>query len=163
MTLQIYGRFAGYWSHSQVSRGVVTGLFRNGLHDMQICTVDRYGGYEGLPVRVASGCHASAPVGFYIGGYPPQVGPRMEDHACKVGLFIAESATIPTSWAMYAADFDLVLVPSKWTRDAYVDAGVKNVYVVHHGLHDAYCKGLRAKPTKGPLQLDLFEPKSHEY
>jgi hypothetical protein len=153
MTLQIYGQFKGNWSHARVSRGIVAGLWHNGIRDMQVCTIDRYGGYEHMPVSVSSGCNPSAPVGFYIGGYPPQVGSWMDDHEVKIGLFITESSQIPALWALKASEFDLVAVPSKWARDAYVNAGVKNVAVVHHGLAASYCTGARAKLAEGPLRL----------
>jgi glycosyltransferase involved in cell wall biosynthesis len=147
--IQIYGRFDSWWSHSQVSRGIVAGLYRNRLEDLQIMSLNRYGGYEGLSepierggynVRIASGQLADAPVGLYVGGYPPQLGEWLDSHAFKAALFICESAALPPHWGMIADQLDLIVVPSDWTRKAYAEAGVdpSKLIVVPHGVHPLY-------------------------
>lgn len=154
--IQYYGRFENWWSHSQVSRGIVEGLWRNGWTEARIADVDD-GKREGLTVPVKNGTERYASIGFYIGGYPP-FAPRLDTHRIKVALFIAESAAIPTYWATLASRFDLVCVPSQWTFDAYAAAGVPadRMMVVRHGLHPVYCyRGApRAqKPPRGPLHF----------
>lgn len=163
--IQFYGNFAGYWSHSQVSRGIVAGLYHSCLQDAQVYNTHRYGGYEGLSesftdggynVSLPSGWYADAPIGFFVGGYPPQMREWLDGHEFKAALFIAESSVLPRDWVAYASKCDLVAVPSAWTMRAYTDAGLdpRKILIVPHGLHPVYQYGARAKgPERGPWRF----------
>lgn len=163
--IQVYGRFDGYWSHAQVSRGLVYGLYMNGLLDIQVCNVSRQGGYEGLSEPVEKGGYgisvpsglAAAPIGIFIGGYPPQMSNWLEDHHVKVAMFITESAIIPKDWGRMANTCDLVLVPSVWVRNAYERAGTekKKLMVVPHGIHPLYMYAEAQDPAPVPRLLHV--------
>lgn len=144
--IQVYGRFDGYFSHAQVSRGIACGLIKNNAR-IQIHNSDNmYSGYEGFEfekVDPVGGWNSKARIGFYIGGYPNAeiFQAYMNDHEIKIGLFIAESSIIPKSWTIIANMFDFVLVPSKWTKDVYKKSGVRSkIYVVNHGISDKFAK-----------------------
>lgn len=156
MTIQFYGRFDGWWSHAQVGRGLVCGLAQNGLRRYNIWNVapGGTGGYEGFDdfdVQPIVDLQAQADIGFYIGGYPPFCRGWMHGHSRKMGLFIAESSRVPEEWARQLEDFELVCVPSKWTKEAYAKAGVPadKLLVVHHGLHPVFKALCPALPAKG--------------
>lgn len=161
--IQVYGRFDGYWSHAQVSRGLVFGLHQNGLRDLQICNVAHQGGYEGLSEPVEQGGYglsvdsgiSHAPIGLWVGGYPPQLGGWLEEHPVRVALFIAESSTIPRSWAQIANKCHIVVVPSEWTRGAYLRAGVDadRLTVVPHGIHPLYQWAEAQRPAHSPQRM----------
>ena len=85
--IQVYGRFDGWWSHAQVSRGIVEGLHTNGVRlrvfnvaaAQQPWAVDpAQQNYEGLPDDIEIGCDPEARVGFYVGGYPPMMDPWLD-------------------------------------------------------------------------------------
>jgi glycosyltransferase involved in cell wall biosynthesis len=156
--IQVYGRFDGYWSHTQVSRGIVYGLHINGL-DVQVCNVGKYGGYEGLSEPIEAGGYgisvpsgiAEAPVGFWVGGYPPQMSQWLAGHKVRVALVIAESSVVPKQWVQTLGVCHIVVVPSQWTRDAYLRAGVDKdrLLVVPHGIHPLYLYA-EAQPVQDP-------------
>lgn len=165
--IQIYGCYSGYWSHAQVSRGLAYGLYTNGLKDIQICNatvgwIGSSGGYEGMSEPFEKGGYntalpngpGDAPIGIFVGGYPPQAGQWIDGHRYKVALFIAESATVPRAWATIANGFDLVLVPSQWVYEAYADAGVSRskLMVVPHGIHPLYMYA-QAQPAASPARF----------
>jgi len=155
--IQVYGRFDGWWSHAQVSRGIVEGLHTNGVRlrvfnvaaAQQPWAVDpAQQNYEGLPDDIEIGCDPEARVGFYVGGYPPMMDPWLDGHEVKVALFITESSTIPPEWGLMAQKCDLVIVPSAWVAAAYARAGVnkERLLVVQHGLHPIYRKPREPRP-----------------
>jgi len=161
--IQIYGCFNGFWSHAQVSRGITYGLHANGLQDLQLCSTNRYGGYEGLSSAVEDGGYnislpsglSDFPVGFFVGGYPPQMANWLDGHDVRVALFIAESAAIPKEWARIASQCHIVVVPSQWTYDAYRRAGVskEKLLVVPHGIHPLYLYAQAQPVPDGPARL----------
>jgi len=161
--IQLYGDFGGALSHAQVSRGIAYGLYTNGLRDLQLMDVGNQGLYEGLSEPIVAGGYGislatgfgEAPIGFYIGGYPPQMQNWLEGHQLRVALFIAESSRVPKTWAAVANSLDLCVVPSAWVRDAFIAAGARKevMMVVPHGIHPLYMFA-RARPPSGtPLQL----------
>lgn len=163
--IQIYGRFDGYWSHAQVSRGIAAGLHTNGLRDIQICNVSHEGGYEGLSEPIECGGYnvslpsgmSSAPIGFFVGGYPPQMASWLDGHRVKVALFITESAVIPKLWAQIANQCHIVVVPSEWVGNAYQRAGVdrERLLVIPHGIHPLYQYAEAQLPADPPRFLHV--------
>ena len=167
--IQVYGCFTGWWSHAQVSRGVVAGLHANGLQNLAVKDTtpssdkrDRPHGLEeavtqnGHGIKVRVGRDSRARIGIYIGGYPPFMGDCLARHNVKVGMFICESAVVPSYWATLANTCDLICVPSQWCFDAYARAGVlaDKMMVVRHGLHPIYSLGARAnRPPRGKIKL----------
>jgi len=145
--VQVYGQFGNYWSNDTVSRGIAAGLSACGV-PVQIW--DREGKYEGIyiypdsaPIETGMG---NGGAGVYV-GYPHFSRDLLRGHSPQIGFFIAESSVIPREWGLAAAECDLVVVPSYWTRAAYVNAGVpaQQVMVVPHGLHPCYREGYNCK------------------
>lgn len=138
--IQVYGRFDGYWSHAQVSRGLVRGLHAHGvpLRIWNVAAGALNTVYEDIPSDVEVGLDSGARLGFYVGGYPPMGVSWLIEHPVKIGMFITESSVIPNSWYGMARACQVVVVPSHWAADAYRGVGVKRVLVVPHGLHPAY-------------------------
>lgn len=133
--IQVYGRFDGYWSHSQVSRGIVRGLVHHGV-PLRIFNVAARG-YDDLDdLDPEVGHDGAAAVGFYIGGYPPMSQTWLSGHPHKAALFITESAAIPGSWIGIADACDFIAVPSRWAARAY--KGRRGSIVVPHGLDPVY-------------------------
>lgn len=144
----LYGQFHGHWSNAGVSRGLAAGLHANGV---SLKLVGEQGLYEcmwTLPRRVAkrpldmqlcAGTPITEGTGLFV-GYSIQSPPLLRGHDVRVGAFICESEDLPGGWGAAARDCDLVVVPSRWVRDAYVKAGVDplRVIVVPHGLHPIY-------------------------
>lgn len=153
--IQIYGRFDGWWSHSQVSRGLVAGLMQNGV-DLCIWNVMPggavdYHGFEDFGVEPLVDLNPAMDSAFYIGGYPNLALSCMRQHRRKMGLFITESSRIPNTdpsdpltepqnWVRCLQGYELVCTPSYWAHCAYARSGVepKKLRIVHHGLHPVY-------------------------
>lgn len=72
-------------------------------------------------------------------GYPVHSG-LLDSHDIKIGAFIAESERLPQMWAQCADRTDLVVVPSDWLRDVFIEHGVAEAktLTVPHGLDRAY-------------------------
>lgn len=140
--IQVYGRFGDFWSHAQVSRGIVRGLLENGIKRLLVWNIDGTGDYVHLPDGAEVGLDATADVGFFVGGYPPMVSVWLDQHPFKAALFITESEVIPSIWAAIAASLDLVICPSMWCDEVYRHAGGGSPLVVRHGLDPIYASSI---------------------
>lgn len=157
--VQLYGQFSGYLSHATVSRGMAYGLHANRC-DVEIWSTNRYGGYEGFRdsgdpwyPSFSAGINEKADVGLWIGGYPHQIRPWLNDHAYKAALVITESSVIPDRWVSELRAVDLVIVPSVWCRNVFQQAGVsaEKLVVCSHGVHPAFIEAGEHPPVpQGP-------------
>lgn len=157
----IYGQFHGHWSNAGVSRGLAAGLHANGI---ALKLVGEQGLYENmwtLPHRVSkrppdmqlcAGVPITEGIGLFV-GYAGRAEASLRGHAVKVGAFICESETLPPNWGAAARQCDLVVVPSRWVRDAYMKAGVDltRILVVPHGLHLIYRQTGADARLDGPI------------
>lgn len=145
-SIQIYGQFGDFWSNACVSRGIASAF---ASHRWQTTIHDRNGQYDGLWFNAVCGMD-EADVGLYV-GYAVRATELLAGHAIKVGAFIAESASVPQEWAACANICDLIIVPSRWTAQAYIRGGVDptKVIVAHHGLHPCFAKPDRPVPPAG--------------
>jgi len=159
--IQIYGRFDGYWSHSAVSRGIVKGLLANGVRNMRLHNVQQaYGdgadaAFTDLPDNAVQGYNTHAPIGFYIGGYPPMAEQWLIDHSVRGALFIAESETLPSNWGHVVNACDRIFVPSHWTKMAYQSIGMSNgkISILPHGVDEAFGVTIPIAKLSSPLRI----------
>jgi len=144
-SIQIYGQFGDFWSNACVSRGIASAFVS---HRWETTIHDRNGQYDGLWFNAVCGMD-EADVGLYV-GYAVRATELLAGHRVKIGAFIAESAVVPQEWAACANICDLVVVPSRWTAQAYVRGGTNpaKVVVAHHGLHP--CFAAKTSPTAKP-------------
>lgn len=153
--LQIYGQFGGYWSNCGVSRGLARGLQANGIpvhvfENSQAALGDLdtslYKDVEDLQVSLDLEARAALFV-----GYPVHSG-LLDSHEIKIGAFIAESERLPLMWVQCADRCDLVVVPSDWLRDVFIEHGLAadKVMTVPHGLDPEYFK----LQSKGPPKMN---------
>ncbi|MFT7533876.1 MAG: glycosyltransferase involved in cell wall biosynthesis, partial [Gammaproteobacteria bacterium] len=85
-----------------------------------------------------SGIDHKAPVGLFL-GIPYRIPEFFYQHNITIGAFVCEFDRIPEHWVYICNRLDLVLVPSKFCRDAFANSGVKSpLLVVPHGLEPAY-------------------------
>jgi len=140
--IQLYGQFDGYYSHAQVSRGILQGLCENGVNDLVVHNLGTGGFAEAGDFSYQCARSVFADVSLYIGGYPPFSIAYMGAHRFRAALFICESEVVPREWGSIADKFDLLCFPSEWTRQAYIKAGApaERSIVVHHGLHPVFEK-----------------------
>lgn len=154
--VQLYGQFDSFWSNANVSRGIARGLAANGI---PLRLWDRTGTYLGLDgVEFETGMSSADSTGCFV-GYPHMSLDLLADHDVKVGFFIAESSVLPTQWAMAAARCDLVVVPSLWTKGAYVRGGVDptKVMVRPHGLDPVFRDAWRSRVLTWGKQYPTVE------
>lgn len=77
--------------------------------------------------------------------------PDFRRHAIHIGGFVCETDGIHEKWVRVCNDFDLICVPSKFCRRAFVDSGVTApVYVVPHGLEPEY-RAYHQPPPPAPF------------
>jgi len=138
LAIQVYGYFEGYSSIANVAREwsrVLAAKFSSiGLHnyapgpaalDDTLQRLRRFDPY--------------APVGIYY-GMPADILPMMvTNHQIVIGAFVCETDQIPKRWVEVANRFDLVVVPSRFCRDAFTRSGVTSpIVIIPHGLEPEY-------------------------
>lgn len=136
--VQFYGMFKGVGSMDNVatqvaraiaSRGGSLGIYSYNGHPFSdpglrefagIATDPRVSLFLGVPDR------NHLPTGFF---------------SCPVtiGFFVCETDRIHCEWARLCNEFDLIVVPSRFCRAAFIDSGVRTpVLVVPHGIEPEY-------------------------
>ena len=79
-----------------------------------------------------------APVGIFC-GVPDQVRSAMRKHPFSIGVFVCETDRIHPFWVDECNLFDLIVVPSAFCQQAFVNSGVTTpVVVIPHGLEPEY-------------------------
>jgi glycosyltransferase involved in cell wall biosynthesis len=153
MNIVIYGQFSNYWSNSNVSRGLAQGLSEHGF---DVFVHDPSSHYVGLPkdVTPTTTPELVGDVAIFV-GYSALTDHRIFSHRVKIGAYIAESSILPSVWGFHAKRCDLVITPSRWTKNAYNQAGVDldKILVVHHGLHHAFNRHLSLKTVKSNISF----------
>lgn len=154
--IQLYGRFDGWWSHSVVSRGIVSGLLENGLRGLRIYNVagdySAPAQYEHVHNNAVVGYNAEAPIGFYVGGYAPMSVQWLEGHPVRGALLIAESEALPADWGSKANALTRLFVPSHWVKQAFKDVRVPNgrISVLPHGVDPDFLSAPVKRPPPAP-------------
>lgn len=134
--LQFFGMFQGYSSIAnvcaQVARALVDLPGGVSLHSTNgsIWNEEWLAAHEGL-------CR-SAPMALYW-GIPETVPPGLFQHDFAIGSFVCETRQLPERWIRIANRFDLIVVPSRFCRDAFRDAGMHApMLIVPHGIEEVY-------------------------
>lgn len=97
-------------------------------------------------------------------GLPRQISlPRGFDrHRVKIGGFVCETDRIHPSWVTVCNRFDLICVPSRFCRDAFVTSGVTApVLVVPHGLEPEYRPYHEPPPSSPFVFFNVFDAGSY--
>jgi glycosyltransferase involved in cell wall biosynthesis len=148
MRVQMYGMFQRCSSISNVSAQIAHHL------------LDRIGGvalqsYTGTPffngaLERHAGVDRRAPIALFY-GLPDTVPSFLFDHETTIGGFVCETDRIPDRWVRKCNRFDLVIVPSRFCRDAFRRSGVETpIAVVPHGLEPEY------RPALGVAREERF-------
>ena len=158
ISVQVYGMFKGCMSIANVATQFASQLSSH-IDDVALHS------YNGLPYFQASlESHAFlnrlAPIGFFY-GIPDAVPEFFFEHELKIGGFVCETTAIPTEWVNSCNRFDLLVVPSRFCKTAFVNSGVRvPVMVVHHGLEPEY-RPLKEKQRTAPFVFyDTFNADS---
>lgn len=161
LAIQFYGMFSGRASIANVCTGIA-GVLSERFPGLGLCSyngprfldpaLERYSRRDpfadiavlyGLPRRSA------LPPGF-------------DRHPVRVGGFVCETDRIHPSWVATCNELDLVCVPSRFCRQAFVDSGVTvPVAVVPHGLEPVYRPYGRPPPTSPFIFYNVFDAGSY--
>ncbi|KAA3630004.1 MAG: glycosyltransferase family 1 protein [Proteobacteria bacterium] len=96
------------------------------------------------------GIDPAAPVGYFI-GLPAEVPGSLFEHPVSIGGFVCETDRILDDWVAVCNRLDLVTVPSRWARQAFIESGVTTpIMVVPHGLEPEY------RPYQDKVREDRF-------
>ncbi|MFT5112271.1 MAG: glycosyltransferase involved in cell wall biosynthesis [Parasphingorhabdus sp.] len=140
-SIQFYGPLRDPVSMSQVSAQICLAVIRR----LGPIAVQNYttGGWQNPSLQKYEGVNVDAPVAVFY-GVPDHVPESVFNHKKTIGGFVCETDHIQDSWVAVCNRFDLIIVPSNWCRQAFLDSGVlRPIMVVAHGLEDEY----RPNPT----------------
>jgi len=134
--VQVYGMFRRCCSISNVSAQLARHLLdRNGDIALQSYTGMPF--FDGALERHA-GIDRRAPIALFC-GMPDTVPSFLFEHETTIGGFVCETDRIPDRWVRKCNRFDLVIVPSRFCREAFRRSGVETpIAVVPHGLEPDY-------------------------
>lgn len=158
VSVQIYGMFRSCISIANVSTQfamqLVSKVKNIALHS-----------YNGLPyfqseLETYAYLNKKAPIGFFY-GLPNEVPDFFFEHEITIGGFVCETTNIPEKWVKVCNQFDLIIVPSQFCKDAFVRSGVDvPIMVVLHGLEPEY-HPLKEKQRETPfIFYDTFNADS---
>ncbi|MEM9303937.1 MAG: glycosyltransferase family 4 protein [Pseudomonadota bacterium] len=142
--IQLYAVVHNRASLANVSRGIAEFLsVYSGPVGVQSIT----GLARQLPAGCRVGTDAAAPIGFCY-ATPDLVRPPALAHAVRILGFACEADRIPDRWVDTCADFDLIVVPSRYCERVLRASGVENaILVAHHGIGRAFRP--RPRPLRG--------------
>lgn len=148
--VQYYGPFRDRVSMANISVQFCRALLRE--FGESAVAVQNYvpGGWIDSGLEQLSGMNRQAPVAIFY-GVPPDVPELVYEHPVKIGGFVCETDLIEKGWVRICNRFDLIIVPSRWCRDAFLRSGVSTpIMVVPHGLEPEY-KPYGGRPRSGPF------------
>lgn len=154
MSIQMYGQWSSYGSFANVSRAISRMIRQRrldgqvyGIGEMNPTYIDTY-----LPV----GMDSSAGIGLCV-SYPEAAPSWLNGHDQKILVTVCETDKIPGSWVAACNQMSLVIVPSKWCRDAFMRSGVTApVHVVNHGVdHVMSAVALEYNTEPNPIFLHV--------
>jgi len=135
--LQFYGMLDRCHSIGNVSAQFSRRLLRDhgplvGLHGFSGST------FFDVSLQPHAWLNTGADIGVFY-GVPDQVRNALDGHRVKIGCFVCETDRIHPDWVRICNRLDLVVVPSHFCRQAFMDSGVTiPVMVVPHGLEPEY-------------------------
>lgn len=143
MSVALYGQVSDYGSFANVTRAIAANLKRERIDASIYCTGRKPDTYVEpfLPIRLDN----SAGVGIFC-GYPESGSGWLAGHKYKVLVTVCETNKVPGSWIWAANQADLVVVPSSWCEQAFINSGLRSkVLVIPHGV---WVTGTHVKDTK---------------
>jgi|GEM_PF-3381120 len=146
--VQFYGMFRRCSSIdnvcTQLSHQLISTMNQVGLHS-----------YNGRPffdhsLTSFAYINKAAPIAIFYGtpDFPP---PFFFDHETKIGGFVCETDEVPQRWVRTCNRFDLILVPSRFCKQAFERSGVTTpIGITPHGLEPEY------RPLPGRTRRDPY-------
>lgn len=158
--VQFYGMFKGVGSMDNVSIQLAKAIAsRTGSLSVY--------SYNGSPfadpeLREYAGIATSPRIALFL-GIPDRNHIPTEFFSCPItiGFFVCETDRIHCEWASLCNEFDLIVVPSRFCKTAFVDSGVKTpILVVPHGLEPEYRPYREIKQGKPLVFFNTFSAHS---
>lgn len=152
MSIMLYAPFGpGHDSFAHVGRQFVKFLRQRHFYGTVYATKTANPDYRDLawPVGLETGAH----VGIYV-GYPPEAPGWLAGHNHKILVTVCETKPIPYPWVAICNRMSLVVVPSRFCKDVFEDAGVKTPIVVcRHGIEPAYLEACHVVNVSGGTRI----------
>lgn len=152
MSIQVYAPFGDYFSFANVSRAISNELSRKRF-DVTIFGINSFSPRY-VDVIADVNFRNTADIGIVV-GYPEIAPGWLSGHSFKILVTVCETDRIPPSWVDACNVCDLVVVPSKWCREAFIRSGVRTtVLIVQHGIYSDICNDARqTKAREGFLHV----------
>lgn len=153
--IQFYGQVGNYLSIANVARAYAKELRHNNLPFALWATDPGNKPFSPLDAPYATGLDPDAPLGITV-GYPEQGLMWLKDHKKKILVTVCESSRIPRDWVQICNALDLIIVPSKFCHQAFLESGVKKpILVARHGIDGIYTSWTRGQPISNEFKYNL--------
>jgi len=137
--LQFYGPLRGHSSFSNVADTIATTIANN-IDDSSFMNYHASLGesLENPILAKKENNVSSAPVGVFF-GLPNHAPENFLFHRIRIAIMVCEGDRIPHSWVAFCNQIDLVIVPSDYCKQVFLECGVETaIMIVPHGVHPVH-------------------------